>query len=121
VRTRFSAFALGEVEYLWRTLDARHELRSQERDAVLRSLRTSSRSARYRSLEIHESKIDGDRASVLFTARIFVQGRDRSFVELAFFARSGGAWRYLDGITLPPDRIAEKTIARFEALIEARG
>ena len=38
---------------------------------------------------------------VLFHARIFVQGRDHSFVELSSFVREADGWRYAAGQPLP--------------------
>jgi hypothetical protein len=38
---------------------------------------------------------------VLFHARIFVQGRDHSFVELSSFVREADGWRYAAGELLP--------------------
>ena len=38
---------------------------------------------------------------VLFFARVFDKGVDRSFVELSQFRREGSAWRYASGIVVP--------------------
>jgi GNAT superfamily N-acetyltransferase len=38
---------------------------------------------------------------VLFHARIFERGEDRSFSELSTFVREDGAWRYASGVSLP--------------------
>lgn len=117
VRSRFSAFALGEAEYLWRTLHPDHELRARPEPEVLRELRNAHRTHKYRSVTIHDVELDGDRARVLFTARVFEKGRDRSFAELSFFARTRDGWRYRDGVLLPAGALAEPTIAAVDAAL----
>jgi SEC-C motif-containing protein len=93
MRSRFAAFALGDAEYLWRTLDARHEDRALPEDEVTRGLREASRTYRYMRLRILEAKDE----RVLFLASVFEKGRDRSFVELSQFAHDGTGWRYVSG------------------------
>lgn len=113
VRSRFSAFALGEGAYLARTLHPRHEAHARGED-LARELSHARRTLRYRALEVHDVEIEGDRARVLFTARVFEQGRDRSFIELSRFERTREGWRYLDG-DLSRASDAPKTIAAFDA------
>jgi SEC-C motif-containing protein len=121
VRARFSAFACGDGAYLWRTTHPDHPLRARPRDEVVRELSQARRTLRYRELTIHASETDVERgrARVLFTARVFEKGRDRSFVELSDFAIAEGGWRYLDGLPLPRERLAEPptTIEAFEAAL----
>jgi SEC-C motif-containing protein len=87
----------------------------------VRELSQARRTLRYRELTIHASETDVERgrARVLFTARVFEKGRDRSFVELSDFAIAEGGWRYLDGLPLPRERLAEPptTIEAFEAAL----
>jgi SEC-C motif-containing protein len=42
---------------------------------------------------------------VLFHARIFERGTDRSFAELSLFLREGSAWRYASGVLVPAERL----------------
>ena len=62
----------------------------------------------------------GDSASVLFLAKIFEAGVDRSFVELSDFLHDGEGWRSLHGVAIPRARInvppEELTIALFSSL-----
>ena len=99
VRARFSAFTLGRADFLWRTLHPGHAYRARARDSVLREMRQAHETLRYRAVQIHDSRVDGDHAQVLFTVRVFRAGRDRSFVELSDFERIDGGWRYLAGAT----------------------
>lgn len=106
VRSRFSAFALGQGAYLFRTLHPDHALRARPEAEVIRELSRAKSELRYRGLTIHDARVEGDRGEVLFTARVFAKGRDRSFVERSLFIRTGDGWRYLDG-TLWPARELE--------------
>ncbi len=116
VRSRFSAFALGRGDYLYRTLHPEHALRARSREDVTRELSRARHELRYRALTIHDVEIRGDRARVLFTARVFQKGRERSFVELSRFERTSEGWRYLDGDLRAAADVAddELTIAAFE-------
>lgn len=117
MRTRFAAFARGDGAYLWRTTHPDHPLRSRPRDEVVRELSAAHRALRYRAVVIHASRTAGEHARVLFTARVFEKGRDRSFVELSDFAIAEGGWRYLDGLLAPLAQLdaPPTTIEAFEA------
>jgi SEC-C motif-containing protein len=111
MRSRFAAFAVGDVDYLWRTLHPDHDDRALARGDVIRALRTASRALKYMRLTV----LDAKDARVLFRAGVFEKGRDRSFVELSTFARDGDAWRYLCGDTRD-GATAATTIASSESL-----
>lgn len=119
VRSRFSAFALGRADYLLRTLHPAHELRARDEREVLRELARAKHELRYRSLVIHDEEIAGDRARVLFTARVLEKGRDRSFVELSRFERTQDGWRYLDGELRRPSAFdgVELTVSSVDAFL----
>jgi SEC-C motif-containing protein len=48
---------------------------------------------------------EGASGEVLFYARIFERGVDRSFAELSSFAREEGGWRYVSGIMVPTEEL----------------
>jgi SEC-C motif-containing protein len=102
VRARYSAFAMGEIDFLYRTLDEDHADRVKHtRDQVLAALRAASASFKYMGLEMREST-PADAAGiarVTYRARIFRKGTDVSFVEHAEFRHDGTGWRYLAGKT----------------------
>ncbi len=114
MRSRFAAFALGDAEYLWRTLDEGHDDRARPKDDVLRDLRAASRSMKYMRLAIVEAK--GDR--VLFHAVVFDKGKDRSFVELSTFRRAHAAWRYLDGVARPAAAAVDTSALTIDSFVE---
>ncbi|MGK4007410.1 YchJ family metal-binding protein [Sorangium sp. So ce1036] len=121
MRSRYAAFAVGDAAYLFRTLHMGHADRGRDRDELLRELKATIRRHRYRGLKILDSVENGGTASVLFLARLFEAGADRSFVELSDFLHDGEGWRYLHGIALPRARIGvppeDLTIARFSSLL----
>lgn len=113
MRSRFAAFARGEVGYLWKTLHPDHALRAEPEAAVRVSLRHAAESLRYQTLAILDAAPpDGDGiARVLFRAGIFAKGRDVGFTECSEFAHDGVGWRYLRGVTVA--RTTAVTIAEF--------
>ena len=103
VRARFSAFALGEIGYLLRTLHADHEDRARREVDVLRELREAARRYRYMRLDVREVTPEDDEgtARVLFFAHVFDAGRDVGFAELSDFRREDRGFRYVGGRPVP--------------------
>ncbi len=119
MRSRYSAFALKRVEYLLKTLHPDHPDRAAPEAAVLASLRRSATEHRYMGLEILDRAAPDEAgiARVLFLAKVFLKGRDVSFVECSDFTRDGVGWRYLAGVGMVASRLRDElpriTIARF--------
>jgi SEC-C motif-containing protein len=97
MRSRYSAFALGLGSYLVETLAANHPDRARPAAELARELGRAHLTQRYMGLAIFPA----GPGEVLFHARIFVQGRDHSFVELSSFVREADGWRYAAGDLLP--------------------
>jgi SEC-C motif-containing protein len=120
MRSRYAAFALGEAEYLVRTLHEHHPDRALPRADLLRSLRSAKDRLRYPSLAIVDERRRGRTAEVLFAAGLSEGGRDCSFVELSDFSHDGSGWRYLSGILVPASELGRSpeglTIDEFLAL-----
>ena len=100
MRSRYAAFALGLGPYLVKTLAATHPHLDLPRDELVRSLSRAKERQRFTDLRILHAACEATRGEVLFFARIFERGQDRSFAELSDFARESGAWRYVSGISL---------------------
>ncbi|MFV8750271.1 YchJ family protein [Nannocystaceae bacterium ST9] len=97
MRSRYCAYALGEVDYLLATTHPEGpHFRSDTREwrADVAQFCTSTR---FEGLEIQLSREQGDRGEVRFFARLSREGRDVSFVEHSVFVREGGRWLYLSG------------------------
>jgi hypothetical protein len=60
---------------------------------------------------------------VLFHARIFVHGRDHSFVELSSFVREADGWRYAGGELVPAQALGKAldTLTRESFLMHLQG
>lgn len=99
MRSRYAAFALKGVDYLWRTLARDHEDRRRAEADVKRELRATATRFKYPGLTILDAQGEDPAAParVLFHARVFEKGRDRSFIEASRFVFEDGGWRYLDG------------------------
>ena len=112
MRSRYAAFARGDLGYLVKTLSAGHP----DREAQEGFRRTEG--VRYLDLVILESSEEGDVGEVLFYARIFERGRDRSFVELSGFVREDGEWKYASGVVMPTEELPAdpRTVTRKDLL-----
>ncbi len=100
MRSRFAAFARGEVEWLWSSLHPDHDDRSEPREDVHAHLRDGlGRGVVYESLEVLDTRPPDAEgvARVLFAARVKARAKDVSFVELSSFVHDGEGWRYLFG------------------------
>jgi SEC-C motif-containing protein len=103
MRSRYAAFALGLGQYLVDTLSSDHPDRAADALHLAQALARLKDTQRFLGLRIAESGIDGDRGYVVFHARIFERGVDRSFAERSRFRVEGGRWRYDGGDVLPYD------------------
>lgn len=127
MRSRFTAFATKDAEYLWRTLDPVHPDRQGPKEAVLLELRKAARVAKFRRLDVLDQAPPDAQgvARVLFLATVFHEGRDRSFVELSEFTRGDGGWRYRGGLLRAraqlPGEPLELRIASFLDLVMRSG
>jgi SEC-C motif-containing protein len=105
MRSRYAAFALGLGEYLVNTLAEEHADRALPREGHVLALSRARQHQRFLDLHILHASTEGDRGDVLFHARIFERGEDRSFAELSSFGREGSVWRYASGVLVPAERL----------------
>ena len=101
MRSRYAAYALGRGAYLVKTLAKTHPDLDLPRDELVRALSRAKERQRFMGLRVLHHASEEKTGEVLFFARIFERGQDRSFAELSDFVREGGAWRYASGILLP--------------------
>lgn len=90
MRSRYSAYALGKMEYLQKTWHptTRPPISSGDEDGV---------SIKWIGLTILEHHTDGDTATVSFVATCKVSGRLHRMQEISRFVREDARWWYLDG------------------------
>ena len=116
MRSRYAAFAMGDVAYLDQTQHPDHVDQALPEDERRRAIAAFARSARFPGLKIVDDGADGEDALVLFIARVFVGRDDETFMECSRFKKHGNDWRYLAG-DLEDDVAARqlKTIAAYQA------
>lgn len=95
MRSRYSAFCLGEVDYL---LDTLHPSKRHpgEREALRESIETTQ----WLGLKVMDHKQAGDRAEVEFVA-FYEDAPFSQLHERSRFTREAGRWYYHDGLLLP--------------------
>jgi SEC-C motif-containing protein len=97
MRSRYCAYAIGEVDYLLATTHAEGPQFRTDTRAWADEVRSFCMTTRFEGLEIRSSREQGDRGEVTFLARLRREGRDASFVEHSVFVREHGRWSYYDG------------------------
>lgn len=123
MRSRYAAFAEKKVDYLWRTLHAKHDDRTRPEAQVMAEFRQMCGQLRYMGLEIlgAEPADANGVARVMFLAKLFERGANRSFVECSEFRREGDAWRYVRGDGVAGEEIDEARGLSIEAFIARFG
>ena len=90
MRSRYSAYALAQADYLLATWHASTRPTALDLEPGLRWL----------GLQIRQfQQIDATHATVEFVARSKLAGRAHRLHEISRFVREGGQWFYLDGQT----------------------
>ena len=97
MRSRFSAYALGLLDYIIETTHPGSSHYSDNKFAWKRKLAEFSRSTRFEKLDILDFQEHGLMAIVVFTAHLSRQGEDTSFTERSYFEKRNGRWLYWEG------------------------
>lgn len=100
MRSRYTAYAIGDVGHVMRTTAAHSPHRLADTRAWRAELTEYCSRARFEGLQVVECAEDADQGWVTFFAKIFVDGREVSFGERSHFVRESGGWRYVDGVRL---------------------
>ncbi len=88
MRSRYSAYTLGNEAYLRRTWDER----TLPKERVVHEEATQ-----WLGLEVKRHVQEGDNASVEFVARYKIGGRAHRLHEVSRFVKYDGKWFYVDG------------------------
>jgi SEC-C motif-containing protein len=86
MRSRYSAYVLGLIEYLqatWHPSSAPGELELSP--------------VKWLGLDVREAQTTGDAGVVEFVARFRVDGKGERLHEISRFVREAGRWYYIDG------------------------
>lgn len=126
MRSRYAAYAIKLAPYIYRTLHATHADRQRPESEVMREIRDATSTLRFMQLAVldHEDPHTDGLARVLFYARVFEKGQNRSFVELSDFLHDGEGWRYVRGLQVAASRAhapEQLDIPKFRALLSSLG
>lgn len=102
MRSRYSAYARGDVAHIQRTTDPDGPVHEADAAAWAEGIMRFHRAFRFLGVRILEAPEPiGDEGTVTFHARLVAGGEDGSFRERSRFTRADGRWRYHSGERLP--------------------
>lgn len=97
MRSRYSAYAGGRVDYVIATTDPAGPAAEPDLGAWRASIRAFSQNTEFVALQVLEAHQAGDEGQVRFRAELRQGGADASFIESSRFVRRGGRWLYHSG------------------------
>lgn len=96
MRSRYAAYAVGDVDYIVATTDPEGPAFRRDRDAWIADLRRFAALTTFERLEIREvSPVTGSHGEVRFFAQLARGGADVSFEERSLFVHRDGRWYYV--------------------------
>ena len=98
MRSRFCAYALGEVAYVIATTDPQGPQFQPNRARWEAEVEAFCAGTEFRALEVLEASEEGDEGRVTFRATLLQGGADASFAERSRFRRRQGRWLYHSGV-----------------------
>ena len=93
MRSRYSAYALGLVDYIIQTTHPQNE-QPLSRETIEQFCATTE----FKNLEIFNVEEEPEKSQVTFRASLMSQGQDISFVEESLFEKVDGQWLYRSGV-----------------------
>lgn len=112
LRARYTAFTLGEVEFILSTHHPRtvKEIKREE-------IEDWSKNSKWLGLKIVQSekgKKDDQDGNIIFLARYQAAGKTEDHWEKSFFEKENGEWKFLDaqGVKQGPIRRSEPKVGR---------
>lgn len=96
MRSRYSAYALGLVDYVMNTTHPEGTQYNPDKAAWKRDIESFCQNTRFERLQIMGAAGD----MVTFRASLFANQRDVSFTEVSIFRQHNGRWKYYSGTQL---------------------
>jgi SEC-C motif-containing protein len=93
MRSRYSAYALGLVDYILKTTHPEHPDAKRPEEIRRKEIEEFCTTTIFKGLKILDSQED----KVKFTAFLHMDGKDFSFTEKSTFGKVDGKWLYLKG------------------------
>ena len=97
MRSRYTAYSVGDLAHLIRTTHPDSPHHGANRRAWTESLRAYSEGTVFHGLDVQYVAQSGNEALVQFHASLTRDGQDVSFTERSRFRRVGDRWLYFDG------------------------
>ena len=97
MRSRYAAYALGEVEYIIETTHPANPQYSEDKALWKRSISQFSHRSTFDRLEILDFTEQNATATVTFIAHITQKNGDATFTEKSYFEKVGNQWLYHSG------------------------
>jgi SEC-C motif-containing protein len=101
MRSRYSAYAFNNVDYIVRTTHPRNPAVSQNVAAWKQAILNFSLNTDFDKLEVLDYKEKPNSATVVFIAHLKQDEEDVTFTERSFFAKVDGRWFYVNGDVFP--------------------
>lgn len=97
MRSRFSAYALGLIDYIVETTHVESPSKKLESSDWKKRIQHFSDVTEFDQLDILSNTQGEDEAYVTFTAHLKQMGKDTSFTEESRFVKVNGRWQYISG------------------------
>lgn len=98
MRSRYTAYALGEVEYVMETTDPDGSAWEEDAQRWRASIEEFTRACEFRGVRVLEEQVEDDRGTVTFRAKLQRGREDNSFEETSEFICRDGRWLYSSGV-----------------------
>lgn len=98
MRSRYAAYALGEVDYVIATTDSSGPQFQPDTTRWRAEVEAFCRGTEFVGLRVLEAGEEGDEGHVSFVASLRQAGQDASLRERSRFRRKGGRWLYHSGV-----------------------
>ncbi|MBN2478694.1 MAG: hypothetical protein JXA94_00535 [Parachlamydiales bacterium] len=98
MRSRFSAYALGLVDYIIKTTHPQNPLFKKDIKDIKNEILSFSKNTIFKDLEILDFEEEENHAFVTFVAFLeSIDNENISFMEISHFEKVNGLWLYKDG------------------------
>ena len=97
MQSRYSAYALGLIDYILKTTHPDHPDAKRPEEIRRKEIKEFCQTTIFRGLKILEVQEGETKGVVKFSVFLRMEGRDFSFTETSTFAKVNGQWLYLKG------------------------
>ena len=97
MRSRYSAYALGLVDYIVKTTHPEHPDAKRPVEVRRKEIKEFCQTTVFKGLQILEAKEVDSKGVVKFTVFLVMDGKDFFYTEKSTFEKVNGQWLYLKG------------------------